>query len=132
MTRAFTTAPSLDEIAAIAEQALAEIPGPLRLVDGVAIHVVDFPDEDTVADMELDSPFDLLGLYMGVPFGMAEGAGSRADGDRIFLYRRPMLDYWCDSGEDLVHLVRHVLVHEIGHHFGLSDDDMDAIEDQHH
>ena len=70
----------------------------------------------------------LLGLYQGVSM-MERGAGHVAnDIDRIFLYRRPILDYWCESGEDLPHIVRHVLIHEIGHHFGLSDDDMEAIE----
>ena len=73
-------------------------------------------------------PFDLLGLYQGVSM-MERGAGHVAnDIDRIFLYRRPILDYWCESQEDLPHIVRHVLIHEIGHHFGLSDDDMEAIE----
>ena len=78
--------------------------------------------------MELPTPFALFGLYQGL-WMMALGAGHVAnDIDRIFLYRRPILDYWCESGEDLPHIVRHVLIHEIGHHFGLSDDDMEAIE----
>ena len=127
--RRFDTPPSLDELAALAEQALAEIPEELRrMVHGVAIRVDDFPDEATIAEMELDSPFDLLGLYVGVPFGQSDAVSSRSEGDMIFLYRRPILDYWCEAEEDLRHLVRHVLIHEIGHHFGLSDDDMEAIE----
>jgi predicted Zn-dependent protease with MMP-like domain len=78
--------------------------------------------------MGLETEFDLLGLYRGVPLDLAEAAGSRQDLDMIFLYRRPLLDYWCETGEDLAHLVRHVLIHEIGHHFGFSDDDMEALE----
>lgn len=78
--------------------------------------------------MDLESPFDLLGLYHGVALGEKSVLDAPQDVDMIFLYRRPILDYWCESGEDLQHLIRHVLIHEIGHHFGLSDADMDAIE----
>ena len=121
--------PSSSDIEEMANAALADIPDFLRRhVHGLAILVVDFPDAETEKEMDLDSPFDLLGLYQGVSM-MERGAGHVAnDIDRIFLYRRPILDYWCESGEDLPHIVRHVLIHEIGHHFGLSDDDMEAIE----
>jgi predicted Zn-dependent protease with MMP-like domain len=78
--------------------------------------------------MELESPFDLLGLYRGVSLDNKSVMATPSDLDMIYLYRRPLLDYWCESGEDLAHLVRHVLIHEIGHHFGFSDDDMEAIE----
>ncbi|MEQ8965913.1 MAG: metallopeptidase family protein [Azospirillaceae bacterium] len=123
------TAPDLDEMTTMAEAALESLPAELvGLVRGVAIRVVDFPDEDTLAEMGLESPFDLLGLYSGVPFGEAETAFVRQQPDMIFLYRRPILDYWCDTGEPLDHVVRHVLIHEIGHHFGFSDEDMEAIE----
>ena len=128
-TPCFGVAPSLDDIEAIAAEALATIPEEFRRhVGNVRIQVDDFPSDEIEKTMELDSPFDLLGLYQGV--SMAErGAGHVAnDIDRIFLYRRPILDYWCESDEDLPHIVRHVLIHEIGHHFGLSDDDMEAIE----
>ena len=128
-TPCFGVAPSLDDIEAIAAEALATIPEEFRRhVGNVRIQVDDFPSDEIEKAMELDSPFDLLGLYQGV--SMAErGAGHVAnDIDRIFLYRRPILDYWCESDEDLPHIVRHVLIHEIGHHFGLSDDDMEAIE----
>lgn len=125
----FTTAPSLEDLITMADQALEALPAELAsLVKGVAIHVVDFPDEATMTEMACESPYDLLGLYAGIPFGEAEGVSLRADVDRIFLYRRPILDYWCDTGEDLGHLIGHVLIHEIGHHFGLSDDDMAALE----
>jgi predicted Zn-dependent protease with MMP-like domain len=78
--------------------------------------------------MGLESPFDLLGLYRGVDLAHKSVIATPSDLDMIYLYRRPLLDYWCETGEDLAHLVRHVLIHEIGHHFGLSDDDMEAIE----
>ena len=123
--------PSLDEIAAIARQAFDALPaGFRRLARDVVIQVAEFPDEDIEREMELESPFDLLGLYQGVPIGEQGGAGSRQDIDMIFLYRRPMLDYWCETGEELGHVIRHVLIHEIGHHFGLSDEDMERIEEE--
>lgn len=129
--RSFTTAPTLEEIEEIAGEALASIPEDFRRHTGnVHIHVDDFPTEDVEKTMGLESPFDILGLYQGV--SMAERSVDHVanDLDRIFLYRRPILDYWCETGEDLIHVVRHVLIHEIGHHFGLSDEDMEAIEAQ--
>ena len=127
----FGPAPSLDDIAGMAERALATIPGPMRdRVDNVALQVLEFPDEETEREMALDSPFDLLGLYVGTPFGEQSVTDSRDHVDVIQLYRRPILDYWCDSGEDLDHVVRHVVIHEIGHHFGFSDEDMEALEAQ--
>ena len=85
-------------------------------------------DEEVEEEMGLESPFDILGLYRGVSLAGQEGSQPPALPDMIYLYRRPILDYWCETGEDLAHVVRHVLIHEIGHHFGLSDDDMEAIE----
>jgi predicted Zn-dependent protease with MMP-like domain len=123
--------PSLDDIAALGETALATIPEPLRAhVQGVVLRVDDFPDEETEREMDLESPFDLLGLYRGValPHRSTEFTGTMPN--MVFLYRRPLLEYWCETGEDLADVVRHVLIHEIGHHFGFSDDDMDALEDQ--
>jgi predicted Zn-dependent protease with MMP-like domain len=127
--RRFTTAPTLAELEAIAEKAAAGIPAELRShVRNVLIRVEDFPDEETVQEMELESPFDLLGLYRGVGMPWQSVTQPRLEPDMIFLYRRPILDYWCETGEDLTHLVRHVLIHEIGHHFGFSDADMEALE----
>jgi predicted Zn-dependent protease with MMP-like domain len=97
-------------------------------VGDVVIRVEEFPDEETEEEMELDSPFDLLGLYRGVALPRQSVLAPRTDVDMIFLYRRPLLDYWCETGEDLAAVVRHVLIHEIGHHFGFSDDDMERIE----
>jgi predicted Zn-dependent protease with MMP-like domain len=123
--------PTLDDLAAIAEAALADLPAPFRAaVDGVAIRVADFPDAATERQMGLETPFDLLGLYHGVSIDRKESAATPHDVDQVFLYRRPILDYWAESGESLADIVRHVLIHEIGHHLGYSDADMHAIEDQ--
>jgi predicted Zn-dependent protease with MMP-like domain len=128
-TGKYSSAPTLGDIEAIASEAFATIPRALaQHVADVAIHVVDFPDDETLEALELESPFDLLGLYRGISLDQKSVADTLTDIDRIYLYRRPLLDYWCESGEDLYHVVRHVLIHEIGHHFGLSDDDMEAIE----
>ena len=131
MKGAKITPPNLAEMEAIARDALATIPDELRRhVDGVVIRIEDFPDASTQREMRLDSPFDLLGLYHGVSLDRKSVTETPEDVDMIFLYRRPLLDYWCETGEDLVHVVRHVLIHEIGHHFGFSDADMQHIEDR--
>jgi predicted Zn-dependent protease with MMP-like domain len=125
-----TTPPSLDDIEALAIAAFETIPAVLRdKVKGVVIRVDEFPDEAIEAEMELDSPFDILGLYSGVSLDQKSVDVTPTNVDMIFLYRRPILDFWCETGEDLPHIVRHVLIHEIGHHFGFSDSDMAAIEE---
>ncbi len=125
-----TVPPGAARIEAIARNALKTIPGELRRhVEGVVVRIEEFPDRETEIEMGLDSPFDLLGLYRGVSLDMKSVADTPHDVDMILLYRRPILDYWCESGEDLHHIVRHVLIHEIGHHFGLGDDDMERIEE---
>ncbi len=122
-------APSLAQFEALAQHALATIPDELkRHLGPVVIRVDEFPDEETEEEMGLDSPFDILGLYRGVALPLKSVSDPRPNIDMIFLYRRPILDYWCDSGEALHTIVRHVLIHEIGHHFGFSDDDMERIE----
>ena len=121
--------PSLADIEALAERAFATIPQELKGQLGpVVIRVEEFPDEETEAAMGLESPFDILGLYRGVALPHKSVIDPLPHLDMIFLYRRPILDYWCENGEDLAHLVRHVLIHEIGHHFGFSDEDMERIE----
>ena len=128
MTDTFATAPSLDDIEKIARTAFASLPeGFQALTTEIVFRIDDFPDPVTEREMGLQSPFDLMGLYSGVPLGEKETA-IQTGPDMIFLYRRPLLDYWCETEEDLTHLVRHVLIHEIGHHFGLSDEDMEKIE----
>jgi predicted Zn-dependent protease with MMP-like domain len=121
--------PSLDDLEQLAREALATLPEFLRAkLVGVVIRVDEFPDEATERDMALESPFDILGLYSGVSLASESVAEVRQHVNMIFLYRRPILDYWCESGETLSHVVRHVLIHEVGHHFGLSDGDMERIE----
>ena len=123
--------PSAAGMEDLARKALATIPPRFRRhLDGVAIRVTDFPDPETEREMGLDGPFDILGLYRGVSLDRKSTAFSPDDVDMIFLYRRPILDYWCETGEDLMHVVRHVLIHEVGHHFGLSDEDMERIEEE--
>lgn len=122
--------PSLADLEALAKRALAGLPRQFKdLLGPVVIRVDEFPDAETEAAMRLDSPFDLLGLYRGVALPLKSVSDPRPDIDMIFLYRRPILDYWCESGEDLSAVVRHVLIHEIGHHFGFSDADMHRIEE---
>jgi len=129
MAARFTKAPTLDDLAALAEEGLASIPEELRQhVGNIVLRVDDFPDEEVERDMALESPFDLLGLYRGVDMLHKSVNDVVPHVDMIFLYRRPLLDYWCETGEDLVSVVRHVLIHEIGHHFGFSDDDMERLE----
>jgi predicted Zn-dependent protease with MMP-like domain len=122
-------APSLAEMEAIAEAAYARLPAPFRaLCEGLVIHVDDFPSEEVMTDMRCETEFDLLGLFHGVglPFQSVSAASQMPN--MVWLYRRPILDYWAEHEETLGAIITHVLVHEIGHHFGLSDDDIEAIE----
>ncbi len=128
-TMRYGTPPSLEDIVDLAEQALGSIPEPLReLVRGAAIVVEETPDEDTVEEMGLESPWELTGLYRGVPLTDKSGSDQPGTLDQIFLYREPILLEWIETGEDLFRLVRNVLIHEIGHHFGLSDADIERLE----
>jgi predicted Zn-dependent protease with MMP-like domain len=123
-------APTSREIERLAETALATIPEEIRRQLGpLLIRVEEFPDEETEAEMELDSPFDLLGLYRGVAMPRKSVTIARTEPDMVFLFRRPILDYWCEEDETLEAVVRHVLIHEIGHHLGFSDEDMERIEE---
>ncbi len=129
MSNRFAAPPSLADLDALAREAFAAIPDELRVhAAEVIIRVVEFADDETVREMGLDSAFELTGLYSGVPIGDKSVSAAPADIDMILLYRRPLLDEWCETGEDLTRLIRHVLIHEIGHHFGFSDADMARIE----
>lgn len=121
--------PSLADIEALAQAAVERLPDLFRQhLDSVILRIEDFPDDRVMAEMELESPWDLLGLYWGRHVGMKGDEPTGALPDMIFLYRRPMLDLWCEGEETLEGIVTHVLVHEVGHHFGLSDEAMEAIE----
>src|SRR6516164_8171849 len=124
-------APSLDDLERLAGEAYAGLPDEFRkLVGDVEIRVADFPEGDVLDDLGLESEFDLLGLFQGT--GLAHRSATPFTGqmpNRIWLYRRPILDYWAEHEETLGAVVTHVLIHEIGHHFGLSDDDLEAIEE---
>ena len=124
-----TQAPTLDDIERLASKAFVNLPADFVGLTGDVIFMVqDFPGEDVIEEMQLETPFDILGLFSGPDLADRSGSYSPPQPTMIFLYRRPILDYWAESGEPLGHIVRHVLIHEIGHHFGLSDEDMDAIE----
>jgi predicted Zn-dependent protease with MMP-like domain len=126
----FGKAPSLDDLAAMAEAAFQALPAGFRKAAGeVVFRVDDFPDEQVLEDLGIEDAFGLTGLYQGVDIGHRDHMGPAAGPSMIFLYRRPILDEWAEHGEvSLEELVTHVLVHEIGHHMGLSDADIDAIE----
>jgi len=127
----FEYAPSLDDFQALAEAAWAELPEAFRamIAGPMLLRVEDFADEAVLREMRIENPFELTGLYTGVDLTQK----SHLDGpepDIVTLYRRPLLDEWCERGDiTLSDLIKHVIVHEIGHHFGLSDEDMHRIED---
>ena len=122
--------PSADEIEEIARAALKALPEPFsESLGDVVLLVEDFADDATLEAMGIEDPFDLSGLYEGVPLTEQSVSQSGTLPETIRLFRRPILDEWAGSDDTLEHLVAHVLVHEVGHHFGLSDDDMHALED---
>ena len=128
--RRFGSPPSADEIEAIARRALDSLPEPFAShLRDVVLLIEDFADEGTLKAMEIEEPFDLTGIYEGIPITERSVVYSGTMPDRIRLFRRPILDEWADGDDTLEHLVAHVLVHEVGHHFGLSDDDMHALEE---
>ena len=126
----FGRAPSLEDLAELAERAFAALPEGFRKLAGeVIFRVDDFPDDEVLDELGIQDPFELTGLYQGVDLQRRSGFDPTPERSMVFLYRRPILDEWAERGEvTLEELVVHVLVHEIGHHFGLSDAQIDAIE----
>jgi predicted Zn-dependent protease with MMP-like domain len=123
-------APSLAELEVLAEAVFAQLPKGFRdLCEGLVIQVDDFPTEEVLDEMQAQSEFDLLGLFQGVGLPFRSESASGQMPNMIWLYRRPILDYWAEHDETLGAIVKHVLIHEIGHHFGLSDADMAALEE---
>jgi predicted Zn-dependent protease with MMP-like domain len=121
-------APSSDAIEALARSAISRLPDSFaQHLDNVLLIVDDFAEDAVLKDLEIEDPFALTGLYHGRPIGEPAATGDQPPA--IYLYRRPILDEWIEGGEELGHLVAHVVIHEIGHHFGLSDEDMHALED---
>ena len=126
-----TTPPSLEDILELAEQAFAAIPEMLRsLVRGTAIVVEETPDDETLEEMGIENPWQLTGLYRGTPLTQKSVQDVPLEPDTIMLFREPILLEWIETGEELFKLVRNVLIHEIGHHFGLSDADIDRLESE--
>jgi predicted Zn-dependent protease with MMP-like domain len=123
-------APSLADFEELAETAYARLPARFRkLCEHVVIRIEDFPTDDVIVEMDLEGPFDILGLFTGI--GLPQDGAVAETGrlpNMVHLYRRPILDYWAEHEEALGAIITHVLVHEIGHHFGLSDEDMRRIE----
>jgi predicted Zn-dependent protease with MMP-like domain len=131
MARTFGLAPSLEDIERLARGALARMPAEFAAHLGdVLLQVEDFADEEVLADLGLEDPFELSGVYEGLPIGDKSISDSGRMPDRIRLFRVPILDEWAERGDvTLEELVAHVLVHEVGHHFGLSDETMHALEE---
>jgi predicted Zn-dependent protease with MMP-like domain len=129
--RRFGPPPSAEEIEEIARRTLKALPDPFaRSLGDVVLIVEDFADEETLRAMEIEEPFDLTGIYEGLPLTERSVEQSGTLPERIRLFRRPILDEWAAGDDTLEHLVAHVLIHEVGHHFGLSDEDMHALEDR--
>jgi len=132
MDRKFGFAPSADEMETLARDALEKLPAPFREhLSNIILRVEDFADEETLREMGIEDPFELTGIYEGLPVGEKSMGHSGAMPDRIRLFRAPILDEWIARGDEtLEHLVAHVVIHEVGHHFGLSDEAMHMLEDE--
>ena len=127
----FAQPPTLDDIAALAEQALAAIPVRLAShIQNIAIAVEDMPDEETLRDLSLEEPWELTGQYCGTPLIERSVSDIARQPDLIVLYRKPILLEWVETGENLFSLVANVVVHEIAHHFGFSDAEIAALEQE--
>jgi len=131
MARRFDHPPSAEEIEAIARDAMQRLPEPFAShLDEVVLQIDEYADEALLAELGIDHPLALTGVYEGIPIGQRSVETSGTLPDRIRLFRQAILVEWAEEGEPFEHLVRHILIHEVGHHFGLSDADMHALEDQ--
>ncbi len=125
----YATAPTLTDFELLAASAWEKLPAAFRGMAGdVIIRIEDFATDEVLDDMGIEDPFELTGLYQGVNLTQKSVSDIPREPDMVFLYRRPILDEWASGDEELGHLIAHVLIHEIGHHFGFSDDDMEGIE----
>jgi predicted Zn-dependent protease with MMP-like domain len=131
MARRFDHPPTAEEIEEIARDAMSSLPNQFSShLAHVVLQVDEYADDELLKEMEIEHPLDLTGVYEGVPVGQRSVETSGTLPDRIRLFRQAILAEWCEEGEQFEHLVRHILIHEVGHHFGLSDEDMHALEDQ--
>ena len=131
MVRRFDHPPSADEIEVIARSTMERLPEPFSShLRHVVLQVDEYADDQLLAEMKIDHPLDLTGVYEGIPIGERSVDMSGTLPDRIRLFRQAILAEWAEEGEPFEHLVRHILIHEVGHHFGLSDDDMHLLEEQ--
>lgn len=125
----FAAAPSLADFEAMAQVAWNGLPAEFRALAGdVVIRIEDFATDEVLDELDIDDPYDLTGLYQGVSLDRQSVSDGPREPDMVFLYRRAILDEWVAGEEELGHLIAHVLIHEIGHHFGFSDEDMEAVE----
>lgn len=125
----FAAAPSLADFEAMAQDAWNGLPAEFRALAGdVVIRIEDFATDEVLDELEIEDPYDLTGLYQGVSLDRQSVSDGPREPDMVFLYRRAILDEWAAGEEELGHLIAHVLIHEIGHHFGFSDEDMEAVE----
>jgi predicted Zn-dependent protease with MMP-like domain len=131
MARRFDHPPTAEEIEAIARDAMSQLPEPFAgHLAHVVLQVDEFADDALLGELGIDHPLELTGVYEGIPIGLRSVETSGTLPDRIRLFRQAILAEWAEEGEPFEHLVRHILIHEVGHHFGLSDADMHALEDQ--
>jgi predicted Zn-dependent protease with MMP-like domain len=127
----FNHPPSIEDLQEMAETAFSAIPEELRrAVHGVAMLVEEVPDEATLEALDLEHPWELTGLYRGTPLTSRSLTDVPQEPDTVILYREPILVEWIETGEDLFSLVRNVLIHEIGHHFGFSDEEIARLENE--
>ncbi|MEH6629276.1 MAG: metallopeptidase family protein [Halopseudomonas aestusnigri] len=125
----FTTPPEISDIESLARESYAHMPDELRdVASQIKIEVQEFPSEYMMEAMDCETPFEMLGLYQGVDRKNPTDRDLSEEKDTVFLFRRPILDFWCENGEDLSQVINHVLLQEIGHYFGISDDDMEQME----